>query len=171
MWLKNLIGNYNAENGTVKENNSKPVLMKHRLRIEAATTFIEIYITLSGGSHKFSKNTQSFVNQSYHPGRWSLGANQLSGAKSGLNRFTRNRVLVTWEAFRAGHKQRRRRRLRKRHLKSEATLHQTLSQKKRKVFILCSRTRPPQTDLKLGDFHVVVVQWKQKCTKKSMLHV
>ena len=141
--------------------------MKHRLRIEAATTFIEIYITLSGGSHKFSKNRQSFVNQSYHPGRWSLGANQLSGAKSGLNRFTRNRVLVTWEAFRAGHKQRRRRRLRKRHLKSEATLHQTLSQKKRKVFVLCSRTRPPQTDLKLGDFHVVVVQWKQKCTKKK----
>ena len=90
-----MIGNYNAENGNVKENNSKPVLMKHRLRIEAATTFIEIYITLSGGSHKFSKNRQSFVNQSYHPGRWSLGANQLSGAKSGLNRFTRNRVLVT----------------------------------------------------------------------------
>ena len=90
-----MIGNYNAENGNVKENNSKPVLMKHRLRIEAATTFIEIYITLSGGSHKFSKNTQSFVKQSYHPRRWSLGANQLSGAKSGLNRFTRNRVLVT----------------------------------------------------------------------------
>ena len=84
-----MIGNYNAENGTVKENNSKPVLMKHRLRIEAATTFIEIYITLSGGSYKFSKNTitQSFLNQSY-PGRWSLGANQRSSSKSGLNRFT-----------------------------------------------------------------------------------
>ena len=72
-------------------------------RIEAATAFIEICITLPGGSYKFSKDTQSFLNQSY-PGRWSLGANQLSGPKSGLNQFTRNRVLVPWEAFRAGHK-------------------------------------------------------------------
>ena len=68
--------------------------MKHRRRIEAATTFIEICITLSGGSYKFSNDTQSFLNQSY-PGRWSLGTNQLSGPKAGQNRFTRNRVLTS----------------------------------------------------------------------------
>ena len=98
----------------------------------------------------------------------------------------------SWLALNKELKQHRRRRLRKRHLKSEVALLQTLSrlfhrakfvkfwqfffffwswipkdcievqEKKKKVVVLCSRSK---------HFHVAVVQWRQRNVQKSVIHV